>query len=169
MGVKNPRWTDSPTQDQTDLEFMRRALVLAERGFAAGEVPVGALLVREGQVLGESFNAPISRRDPSAHAEVLALRAAAERVGNYRLPDCTLYVTLEPCCMCAGAIMHSRVARLIFAAVDEKTGACGSVLDLFTHRRLNHHTVVVGGVLANECATLLRRFFAERRAVRPPA
>ncbi len=161
--------TDLPAEDQTDLEFMRRALLLAERGFAAGEVPVGALLVREGHVLGEGFNAPLSRGDPSAHAEVLALRAAAERVGNYRLPGSTLYVTLEPCCMCAGAIMHSRVARLIFAAVDEKTGACGSVLDLFAHRRLNHHTVVVRGVLADECATLLRRFFAERRALRPTA
>jgi len=126
-------------------------------------VPVGALIVREGLVLGEGFNHPISAQDPTAHAEVIALRAAARTVGNYRLPGATLYTTLEPCVMCAGAIMHARIARVVYGARDAKTGACGSTVDLFAEARLNHHATVEGGVRADEAVELLRRFFAARR------
>jgi tRNA(adenine34) deaminase len=149
-----------------DAEFMRAALVLAEEGKRAGEVPVGAIVVSDGRIVGRGFNAPISRHDPTGHAEIAALRAAAAALGNYRLPGCDLYVTLEPCAMCAGAIMHARIRRLVFGARDPKTGACGSVVDLFAERRLNHHTSVTGGVLTNECGALLSAFFAERRAGR---
>lgn len=142
---------------------MRRALRLAQRAGAAGEVPVGAVLVLDAEVAGEGFNAPISRADPSAHAEIQALRDAAGRAGNYRLPGSTLYVTLEPCAMCIGAIFHARVARVVFGATDPKTGAAGSVVDLFGEPRLNHHAEVQGGVLAEECGELLREFFAGRR------
>jgi tRNA(adenine34) deaminase len=142
---------------------MRRALRLAERAREAGEVPVGAVLVLEGAVAGEGFNAPISTADPSAHAEIRALRAAAERTGNYRLPGSTLYVTLEPCAMCVGAMFHARVARVVFGAGDPKTGAAGGVIDLFAEPRLNHHAQVQGGVLAEECGALLREFFLRKR------
>jgi tRNA(adenine34) deaminase len=144
--------------------FMRAALDLARQAQEAGEVPVGAVVVRDGEIVGRGFNAPISRHDPSAHAEMLALRDAAERLGNYRLVGCELFVTLEPCMMCAGAIMHARIARVVYGARDLKTGACGSVLDAFAEPRLNHHTAVVGGVLAEECSATLSSFFAMRRA-----
>ncbi|HEX7081417.1 MAG TPA: tRNA adenosine(34) deaminase TadA [Gammaproteobacteria bacterium] len=147
-----------------DEGFMRRALELARAAERAGEVPVGAVLVGpDGAVLGEAGNGPIGRHDPTAHAEILALRAAAARVGNYRLPGTTLYVTLEPCAMCAGALMHARVARLVFAAADPKAGACGSVFDIARSERLNHRIVVASGVLESEAAALLKAFFAERR------
>jgi tRNA(adenine34) deaminase len=147
-----------------DQSFMRRALELARDAQALGEVPVGALIVLDGAIVGEGLNRPISSKDPTAHAEVQALRAAAQTVGNYRLPGSTLYVTLEPCAMCAGAIMHARVARVVFGASDPKTGACGSVLDLFAEQRLNHHAELVRGVLSAECGELLREFFARRRS-----
>ena len=142
---------------------MRAALALAERARDAGEVPVGAVVVRDGVVIGSGFNSPISRHDPSAHAEILALRAAAVASGNYRLSGCTLYVTLEPCVMCSGAIMHARIGRLVYGAPDPKTGACGSVVDLFSEKKLNHHTEVTGGILATEAGRLLSEFFAARR------
>jgi tRNA(adenine34) deaminase len=122
------------------------------------------VVVKDGEIIGRGFNAPISRHDPSAHAEIQALRDAAERVGNYRLVDCELFVTLEPCLMCAGAMMHARISRVVYGASDFKTGACGSVLDVFAEQRLNHHTAVQGGVLAAECSALLSNFFAQRRA-----
>jgi tRNA(adenine34) deaminase len=147
----------------SDEDFMRTALELAEQASQAGEVPVGAIVVKDGVVIGGGFNAPIGRHDPSAHAEMQALRSAAAGLGNYRLNGCTLYVTLEPCVMCSGAIMHSRVARVVYGAADPKTGACGSVVDLFAESRLNHHTRVEGGVLAEDCGQLLTRFFRERR------
>lgn len=142
---------------------MRAALELAERAAAAGEVPVGAVVVRAGEIVGRGYNHPISAQDPSAHAEISALRDAAKRLGNYRLGGCELYVTLEPCVMCAGAILHARLARVIYGAADPKTGACGSVLNLFAERRLNHHTVVTGGMLHADAAALLQHFFASRR------
>lgn len=143
---------------------MREALALARQAASADEVPVGAVVVKDGEIVGRGFNAPISRHDPSAHAEIMALRDAAARLGNYRLVGCELYVTLEPCVMCSGAIMHARIGRVVFGARDPKTGACGSVVDLFAEKRLNHHAEVVGGVMAEECAALLSRFFAARRA-----
>ena len=152
---------------QQDRRFMRRALELAQNARAAGEVPIGAVLTMDGAVIGEGYNRPISNHDPTAHAEVQALRDAAERRGNYRLPGAVLYVTLEPCAMCAGAIMHARVARVVFGAPDPKTGACGSVVNLFAEARLNHHAQVQGGVLAEECGALLRAFFASRRSPSP--
>jgi tRNA(adenine34) deaminase len=146
-----------------DNEFMGLALDLAREAGAAGEVPVGALVVIDGEVVGRGFNRPIGRHDPTAHAEIMALRDAATRLGNYRLPGSTLFVTLEPCAMCAGAIMHARVGRVVFGARDPKTGAAGSVIDLFAEPRLNHHTAITGGVLADECGGLLSGFFAARR------
>ena len=143
--------------------FMREALELARKAAAAGEVPVGAVVVSAGQVIGRGFNQPISGHDPTAHAEIVALRDAAQHMGNYRLGDCELYVTLEPCVMCSGAIMHARIARVVYGARDPKTGACGSVVDLFAETRLNHHTSVTGGVLADDAAQLLQQFFAARR------
>lgn len=150
-------------QQTQDLVFMQQALSQAHNAWALGEVPVGALVVREGQVIATGFNQPIGTHDPTAHAEIMALRAAATVLGNYRLPGCTLYVTLEPCTMCAGAMMHARLARVVYGAADPKTGACGSVVDLFAQEKLNHHTEVVGGVLEQECGGLLKEFFAERR------
>jgi tRNA(adenine34) deaminase len=147
-----------------DSAFMQLALDQARLAWAVGEVPVGAVVVKDGEVIAAGYNQPIGRHDPTAHAEIVALRAAAEKVGNYRLPGCELYVTLEPCAMCSGAMMHARVSRVIYAAVDPKTGACGSVLDLFKEEQLNHHTEVIGGVLADESSTMLKAFFAERRA-----
>ena len=148
----------------SDEQFMRAALELARQAQDAGEVPVGAVVVRDGEIVGRGFNAPISRHDPSAHAEMQALRDAAQRLGNYRLVGCELFVTLEPCMMCAGAIMHARIARVVYGARDLKTGACGSVLDAFAELRLNHHAQVQGGVLAEECGATLSNFFAMRRA-----
>lgn len=148
----------------TDEDYMRLALELASQAQAAGEVPVGAVVVKDGVIIGRGFNAPISRNDPSAHAEMMALRDAAQRIGNYRLVGCELFVTLEPCLMCAGAIMHARIARLVYGANDPKTGACGSVLNVLAEQRLNHHTQVVAGVLADECGLMLSNFFALRRA-----
>ncbi len=149
--------------DSLDMRFMREALVLARDAWAAGEVPVGAVVVRNGEIVGRGFNAPISRHDPSAHAEIMALRDAAANLGNYRLVGCSLYVTLEPCVMCMGAIFHARVERVVYGASDLKTGACGSIIDLPAETRLNHHAEVVGGILADECGGLLSGFFAQRR------
>ena len=149
--------------DSFDMRFMREALALARDAWAVGEVPVGAVVVRGGEIVGRGFNAPISRHDPSAHAEIMALRDAAERLGNYRLPGCSLYVTLEPCAMCMGAIFHARIARVVYGASDPKTGACGSIIDLPAETRLNYHAEVVGGILADECGGLLSGFFAQRR------
>lgn len=146
-----------------NLVFMQQAISQARNAWALGEVPVGAVVVKDGQVIATGFNQPIGTHDPTAHAEIMALRAAAEILGNYRLPGCELYVTLEPCTMCSGAMMHARLARVVFGAPDPKTGACGSVVNLFEQERLNHHTEVVGGVLAEECGALLKEFFAERR------
>ncbi|MFM1987932.1 MAG: hypothetical protein RJA99_889 [Pseudomonadota bacterium] len=148
-----------------DLSFMRAALAEAGRAREAGEVPVGAVVVRDGEIVGRGWNRPIGAHDPTAHAEVGALRDAAARLGNYRLPGCDLYVTLEPCAMCAGAIQHARIRRVVWGAADPKTGACGSVVDLFAEPRLNHHARSIGGVLAGDCATTLQAFFAERRAL----
>lgn len=144
---------------------MRQALTLAQQAAAYGEVPVGAIIVCDNRIIGRGGNAPIARNDPTAHAEITALRDAARTMNNYRMPDCTLYVTLEPCAMCAGAIIHARIRRLVFGAYDYKTGACGSVIDLFAEPRLNHHTSTHGGVLAEECASLLSAFFKKRRAL----
>ncbi|MBI3371188.1 MAG: tRNA adenosine(34) deaminase TadA [Betaproteobacteria bacterium] len=146
-----------------DEDFMRRALELARRAAAEGEVPVGAVIVAEGSVLSEGWNRPVAAHDPTAHAEIQAMRAAAAALNNYRLSGTTLYVTLEPCAMCVGAMFHARVARTVFGAADPKTGACGSVVNLFAETRLNHHAQVEGGVLAEECGALLREFFSARR------
>jgi len=142
---------------------MSEALALARAARSRGEVPVGAVVVRDGAVVGRGRNAPIADSDPTAHAEIAALREAGRALGNYRLPGCELYVTIEPCPMCAGAILHARIARLVFGARDPKTGACGSVVDLFEVPRLNHHAKVTGGVLADECGRLLSDFFGARR------
>ena len=147
----------------TDDEWMAEALALARAAGARGEVPVGAIVVVDGAIVGRGGNAPIAGNDPTAHAEIAALREAGAAVGNYRLPGSTLYATLEPCAMCAGAIMHARVARLVFGARDPKSGVCGSVIDLFAEARLNHHTAVEGGVGAEACGALLSQFFAARR------
>lgn len=146
-----------------DERWMGEAMALAAAAGARDEVPVGAIVVCENQILGRGGNAPIASNDPTAHAEIAALRDAARVRGNYRLAGCTLYVTLEPCAMCAGAIQHARIARLVFGASDPKTGACGSVVDLFAEPRLNHHAEVASGVRAAECGALLSQFFAQRR------
>jgi len=142
---------------------MREALAQAQLAREAGEVPVGAVVVKDGVVVGRGFNQPIGSHDPTTHAEVVALRDAAARLANYRLPECELYVTLEPCMMCVGAMLHARIKRVVFGAPDPKTGACGSVIDLPAEKKLNHHAVFEGGVLAQDSADLLRQFFAERR------
>jgi tRNA(adenine34) deaminase len=147
----------------TDEDFMRQALELARRAQEEGEVPVGALVVLEEKVIGEGWNRPISASDPSAHAEIQAMRAAASARKNYRLIGATLYVTLEPCAMCVGAMFHARIRRVVFGAADPKTGAAGSVIDLFSQNKINHHALVQGGVLAAECGSLLSDFFASRR------
>ena len=149
--------------DSVDAHWMRLALAQAHAAALAGEVPVGAVVVRDGQLIATGRNAPVQGHDPTAHAEIVALRAAAQQLGNYRLHDCTLYVTLEPCAMCSGAMLHARVARVVFGAADVKTGVAGSVLNLFAQPQLNHHTQVQGGVLAEECAALLGDFFRPRR------
>jgi tRNA(adenine34) deaminase len=152
----------------TDDAWMAEAVALAERAGAGGEVPVGAIVVCEGAIVGRGGNAPIAGNDPTAHAEIAALREAAATLGNYRLPGCELYVTLEPCAMCAGAILHARLARVVYGARDQKSGACGSVIDLFGEARLNHHTRVEGGVRADACGELLMRFFAAKRGQPTP-
>lgn len=153
----------TPSRD-FDAAMMREALSLAGEAAARGEVPVGAVVVSAGAILGRGFNCPISASDPTAHAEVRALREAAAALRNYRLAGCTLYVTLEPCAMCAGAIMHARIRRVVYGAADPKTGACGSIVDLFAERQLNHHAEVTAGVLAEECGEMLSTFFAARRS-----
>jgi tRNA(adenine34) deaminase len=142
---------------------MREALLLAQQAATAGEVPVGAVVVKEGAIIGRGYNQPILRHDPTAHAEVMALRDAARHLGNYRLPGCDLYVTLEPCCMCVGAILHARIAKVFYGAADPKTGACGSIINLFAESRLNHHAEISSGWLADEASLLLKAFFARRR------
>jgi tRNA(adenine34) deaminase len=159
----------SATEEKTitvasDAEFMREALRLAEQAAQAGEVPVGAVVVKDGRIVGRGSNSPISKHDPSSHAEIAALRDAAQQLCNYRLVDCELFVTLEPCVMCVGAMFHARIARVVFGARDPKTGAAGSVMNLFETAQLNHHASVEGGVLAEECSKLLSEFFARRRA-----
>jgi len=153
----------SQVMSVNDETFMHEALSLARRAAEAGEVPVGAVVVKDAAVIGRGHNRPVSGHDPTAHAEIIALRDAAQNVGNYRLADCSLYVTLEPCAMCAGAIMHARIRRVIYGTPDPKSGACGSVVNLFAEDRLNHHATVIGGVLAEEAARLLQDFFAARR------
>ena len=147
----------------SDEDYMRAAIELAREAGANEEVPVGAVVVLNGDIVGRGFNQPIGRHDPSAHAEIMALRDAGARLGNYRLPGCELYVTLEPCAMCAGAIMHSRIARVVYGAADPKTGVAGSVVDLFAEPRLNHHATIERGVLGDECGRMLSSFFAARR------
>lgn len=151
-------------QNEIDNKFMQEAIASAKQAEMQGEVPVGAVVVYEGKLIATGHNQPIARHDPTAHAEIAALRAAAEVLGNYRLPGCTLYVTLEPCAMCAGAMLHARLARVVYGATDPKTGACGSVINLFTEEKLNHHTTITGGVMGEECGQLLRDFFVKRRA-----
>lgn len=150
-------------QAELDHQFMQQALNQARLAAAAGEVPVGAVLVRDGHVISTGFNQPITNNDPSAHAEMMALRAAAQSESNYRLPGTTLYVTLEPCTMCAGAMLHARVERVVFGATDPKTGAAGSVLNVFSEKQINHQTQVEGGIMGEECGQVLRDFFKERR------
>lgn len=153
----------SAARPQDDERWMRHALELARRAQAEGEVPVGAVIVHDGKIVGEGWNQPIALHDPSAHAEMLALRAAAAKLRNYRLGDCTLYVTLEPCVMCAGALTHARINRLVFGATDPKAGAVQSIYDVIANPRLNHRVDWLGGVLADECGALLRDFFRARR------
>lgn len=149
----------------TDIDFMQMALELAKQAAALGEVPVGAIVVKDNMVIGRGSNAPIGLHDPTAHAEIMAMREAAAFLGNYRLVDCRLYVTLEPCAMCSGAMQHARIAKLMFGASDFKTGACGSVINLMNEPKLNHHTEVVGGILALECGAVLSEFFRQRRLI----
>ncbi len=158
-----------PELQVIDRQFMLQALALAAKAAVQGEVPVGAVLVRDGQVIGAGWNAPIGGHDPCAHAEIQALREAAQAEQNYRLPGTTLYVTLEPCAMCAGALLWARVARVVWGAADPKSGAAGSVVNLFAEPRLNHHAVSEGGLLAEDSAALLRGFFVARRQKPEPA
>ena len=154
----------APTfQEAEDVRYMREALELARKGWDAGEVPVGAVVVLDGEIVGRGFNQPITSHDPTAHAEVVALRDAAARLGNYRLVGATLYVTMEPCVMCAGAILHARLARVVYGAKEYKTGAHGSIIDVFAEPRLNYHCEIAGGVLADECAAMISGFFEARR------
>lgn len=146
-----------------DTAYMQEALKLAAQAAASGEVPVGAVVVKDGMIVGRGYNQPIAGNDPTAHAEVIALRDAGRALGNYRLADCDLYVTLEPCVMCSGAIMHARIRRVVYGARDPKTGACGSAIDLFAQTQLNHHAEVCSGMLADEAVALLQDFFAQRR------
>jgi tRNA(adenine34) deaminase len=155
---------DDNAQQRRDEAGMRLALDQAHNALLVGEVPVGAVILRDGQVIATGYNRPITTHDPTAHAEIVALRQAAQLLENYRLPDCELYVTLEPCAMCSMALLHARVKRVVFGAIDPKTGAAGSVLNLFENPQLNHQTALLGGVLAPACGQLLREFFVERRA-----
>lgn len=158
-----PRLMELPLTDIDDQAYMRLALQLAQQAAQAGEVPVGAIVVKDGVIIGRGSNAPIGTHDPTAHAEISAMRDAAQHLGNYRLVDCTLYVTLEPCAMCAGAIQHARIAKLVYGASDPKTGACGSIVNLMNEPKLNHHAQMTGGVLATECGMVLSAFFKQRR------
>ncbi len=160
----NPSLPAIVAMSETDQLFMHAALNLARQAAAAGEVPVGAVVVKDGEIIGRGSNAPIAKHDPSAHAEILALRDAAQHLGNYRLVGCDLFVTLEPCVMCVGAMFHARIGRVVFGATDPKTGAAGSLLNMFAETRLNHHAQVQGGVLAEECGKVLSEFFSARRA-----
>ena len=155
----------APGEKVCDEEFMALAIEQAQLARGANEVPVGAVVVFGNRVIAKGYNSPISNRDPTAHAEIRALRQASLVLANYRLNECTLYCTLEPCIMCAGAIMHSRISRLVFGTFDAKTGACGSVINVFDEPRLNHHTEVVSGVLGQQCGELLSDFFRQRRLV----
>jgi tRNA(adenine34) deaminase len=150
-------------QAELDHQFMQQALDQAKLAAMAGEVPVGAVLVRDGKIISRGFNQPIGNSDPSAHAEMIALRSATQLESNYRLPGTTLYVTLEPCIMCAGAMLHARVERVVFGAADPKTGAAGSVLNVFSEKQINHQTQVEGGIMDDECGQVLRDFFKGRR------
>ena len=149
-----------------DLFFMQHALQRAEKAYQKGEVPVGCVLVKAGKIIAEGWNQPITQHDPSAHAEVITIRAAGQQLGNYRLPDTTLYVTLEPCTMCAGLMIHARIKRLVFGASEPKTGACGSVFNVLADERYNHQLEVEGGIMQEECVAIIKRFFAERRRSR---
>ncbi len=148
-----------------DSEFMQVALDLARQAQIHGEVPVGAIVVHQDVIIGQGYNRPIGHADPTAHAEIIAMRNAAQYLQNYRLSGCTLYVTLEPCTMCLGAMFHARIGRLVYAATDPKTGACGSVIDLPAEDRLNHHMQVTAGIMAEESSALLKQFFAQRRTL----
>ncbi len=148
---------------KTDLDYMQIALDLAHQAALMGEVPVGAIVVKDGLIIGRGSNSPIGLHDPTAHAEIMAMREAAAYLGNYRLVDCIMYVTLEPCAMCSGAMQHARIAKLVYGASDPKTGACGSVVNLMAEPKLNHHTEVLGGILALECGAGLSDFFRQRR------
>ena len=158
-------WQGETNSTERDAFFMRHALACAQQAYDAGEVPVGAVVVHNNQIIATGFNQPISLNDPSAHAEMQALRAAGLALQNYRLPECELYVTLEPCLMCTGAMFHARVTRVVYGAADYKTGVAESVMNVYAHEQLNHHTSVVGGVLADEARALLQKFFQERRAL----
>ena len=147
----------------TDMEAMHEAIAEAHAAQAEGEVPVGAIVLLDGEIIGRGNNRVIRDNDPTAHAEIVAMRSAAQHLRNYRLTDCTLVVTLEPCAMCAGAILHARIGRLIYAAPDPKAGACGSVLDVMNHPSLNHRVQVVNGLMSDECSTMLTQFFRARR------
>ena len=151
---------------KTDIEWMQIALDLAQAAAKNAEVPVGAIVVKNNEIIGRGSNAPIGLHDPTAHAEIIAMRQAAAHLGNYRLVDCTLYVTLEPCAMCAGAMQHARIAKLVYGASDAKTGACGSVVNLMAEPKLNHHTEVVHGVMAAECGATLSAFFKAKRQLK---
>jgi tRNA(adenine34) deaminase len=150
-----------------DLDYLREAIAEAQAAEANGEVPVGAVIVRDGKIIGRGQNRVLRDSDPTAHAEIVALREAGVALNNYRLEDCTLYATLEPCAMCAGAILHARVSRLVYAAPDPKAGACGSVLSVMNHPQLNHKLEVTSGLLAEECSSMLTNFFLKRRGKRP--
>jgi len=154
-------------RESLDLFWMQRAFELAQHAQSLGEVPIGAVLVKDDQIIGEGYNAPISQHDPTAHAEMMALREAANHIGNYRLLNTTLYVTIEPCVMCAGALVHARVQLVVFGAAEPRTGAVGSVFDILQSSKLNHQVDVRGGVMAQECAALMQNFFKQRRA-NPP-
>ena len=159
----SPTRANGPAEYEQDATFMREALILAQRAWDAGEVPVGAIVVKDGEIIGRGFNQPITSNDPTTHAEIVALRDAAQHVKNYRLVDCELFVTLEPCMMCVGAMLHARLKRVVYGASDPKTGACGSVINLPAEEKLNHHATFVGGVLSDECSAMLKSFFQARR------
>ena len=169
MSMINVTWQSESNSIERDAFFMRHALKCAQQAYDAGEVPVGAVVVHNNQLIATGFNQPISLNDPSAHAEMQALRAAGMALQNYRLPGCELYVTLEPCLMCTGAMFHARVTRVVYGAADYKTGVAESVMNVYAHEQLNHHinhpVDVVGGVLADEARALLQKFFQERRAL----
>ena len=163
MPIPHPSLLTPHLVSETDKSWIREALALARKAEAEGEVPVGAVVVKGDEIIGRGWNHPISARDPTAHAEIIAMREAAQALDNYRLTDTTLYVTLEPCAMCAGAMVHARIKRLVFGAADPRAGAAGSVFDIAHTPTLNHRLEVTGGVMTEECGELLKRFFTERR------